>query len=128
MNAGAERGIITLGEYFRPNEVSSRGEAFKIAVKVLEIDQGSGTSAGIPRRTVSIRDFAFMPSTITIRKGTLIIWTNDDATEHSVKFAAFESEILQREDRYSRKFENTGSYPYQSGTNPSMRGTVNVTD
>ena len=79
---------------------------------------------------VSIRDFAFSPTPITVAAGTTVTWTNEDSAAHTVTFddaSVPSSEVLARGATFSITFATAGTYTYYCSIHPSMRGTVTVT-
>lgn len=68
----------------------------------------------------------FVPASITIKKGSTVTWSNNDSATHSVKGSWGESQALQYNQTYSRKFDTVGSFDYTDGTYPVMQGTINV--
>jgi plastocyanin len=86
--------------------------------------------------TVAIQNFAFIPQSITVPRGTTVTWTNQDAVDHQIindaqgsaaQGSLFTSGALAKGASYSFKFDNPGSYPYHCSIHPSMTGTVIVT-
>lgn len=75
---------------------------------------------------VSIQNFAFSPGVLTVKKGTTVIWTNDDAAPHQVKSAVFNSSVLNTGDSFTFTFNEAGSYDYICSIHPSMKGTIIV--
>jgi amicyanin len=78
---------------------------------------------------VSIKSFAFEPSTITVVAGTTVTWTNEDGIQHDV-FApsvGLKSPVLNRNDGYTHTFSKPGAYHYICSIHPFMHGTVVVT-
>jgi plastocyanin len=87
--------------------------------------QGSGTGSEL---TVHIKNFAFSPARITVKKGQTVTWVNDDAVQHTVKGPSFESQTLATGDTFQHTFtEDPGDYDYSCTIHPSMKGTVTVT-
>jgi plastocyanin len=79
--------------------------------------------------SVSIGDFAttgFVPTTITVKKGTTITWTNRDVTMHTVTGSGWDSGNIDKNGTYARKFDTVGSFDYHCNLHPVMQGTVNV--
>jgi plastocyanin len=78
---------------------------------------------------VSIRNFAFGPSTITVVVGTKVTWTNEDGVEHVIlaSSAGFKSPVLNQGDAASHTFSKPGTYYYICSIHPFMHGTVVVT-
>lgn len=78
---------------------------------------------------VTIQNFAFSPSTVSVRAGTTVTWTNRDQMAHNVVASggAFSSPLLGNGQSFSFTFPTPGSYPYSCTIHPSMTGTVVVT-
>jgi plastocyanin len=97
-------------------------------------DTSTDNSAEPEAGQVEIKDFAFGPSTITIKKGTAVTWTNKDDVQHSVvpddgDSDAFQgSELLAKDESYSFTFGTPGTYAYHCGPHPNMTATVTVTE
>jgi plastocyanin len=75
---------------------------------------------------VLIKDFKFQPDTITINKGDTVTWTHPGPASHTVKFADSESGILKNGGQYSKKFDQAGTFNYECGVHPYMKGKVIV--
>ena len=89
------------------------------------------TSGAVATDAVSISDYAFQPSVITVKVGTKVIWTNHDAVSHSVTMdqgGAPVSKLFGRDETYSYAFDKSGTYNYYCMPHPYMKGTVVVTD
>ena len=76
--------------------------------------------------TVTIKDFAFGPSTLTVAQGTTVIWTNDDSAPHTIESGSFKSSTLKNGESYSFKFDGKGEYDYICGIHPTMQGKIIV--
>lgn len=83
---------------------------------------------------VEIEDFAFTPTSITVKKGTTVTWTNKDSDQHNVVPDDGDSEVfkgsdlLSKDASYSFTFNTPGTYSYHCGPHPYMTGTVTVTE
>ncbi len=80
---------------------------------------------------VTIQDFAFGPSTLTVKKGTTVTWTNKDSAPHTVTSTgtgSLASKTLQKGDSYSFTFDSAGTYGYHCTFHPNMTATVTVTE
>ena len=80
---------------------------------------------------VVIRDFAFSPTTVSIRPGTKVTWVNceqpgSDSHTSTSDATGWSSPLLAPGDSYTREFAAAGSYPYHCAPHPSMTGTVLV--
>lgn len=75
---------------------------------------------------VTMSNFTFTPAQITIKAGDTIIWTNQDATQHSVVGPGFSSPVLSNGETYSVTFNDKGTFAYHCGIHPNILGTVIV--
>ena len=78
---------------------------------------------------VTIANFAFAPPSLTITKGTTVVWTNDDKFDHSVvaKDHSFRSDSISGGSTFQFTFATDGTFSYNCGIHPSMSGTITVT-
>ncbi len=92
-------------------------------------DKGTSTSTGqksSETATVSIKDFAFNPDSVTIAVGGTVTWKNNDSTTHTVKGVDFESGNLKPGDTFSQTFDKVGTFDYSCAIHPAMTGKVTV--
>lgn len=77
---------------------------------------------------VRIEDKIFSPSILTVNKGTTVVWSNNDLTEHTVtaENEDFDSDTLKPGQSYSRTLYKPGTYSYFSSKDPIVRGTIQV--
>ncbi len=75
---------------------------------------------------VSIKNFAFNPADLNIKKGTNVKWTNEDSAPHIVKFNDFQSEQLSQGGTYEHQFNTAGTFDYTCAIHPSMKGKIVV--
>ena len=77
---------------------------------------------------VSIANFAFAPTEITIAPGESVIWTNDDGAPHGLEFDdnAPGTNLLLPGASFSRRFDQPGTYDYNCSVHPYMTGRVVV--
>ena len=78
--------------------------------------------------SVSIDNFAFMQSTITVAAGTTVTWSNNDDIPHTVRATdgSFHSAAMDSGDHYSFTFTKPGVYSYFCSLHPKMVGKVIV--
>ena len=103
--------------------ISGCGTA-KIAQPVVSSNSVSTTTADIVN--VDIRDFTFIPDFITVKRGTTIVWTNNDTTLHRIKSPTFNSEKLSPGQSFSFTFNDLGIFPYFCFYNTFMGGQIIV--
>jgi len=94
------------------------------APRKVVVQQGEVTSAA----NVSIANFAFAPAEARIEPGAALTWSNDDGSPHAIAFAdgAPPSDLLLPGARFSRRFDQPGTYEYVCSVHPYMSGRVVV--
>lgn len=79
---------------------------------------------------VAIKNFAYAPATITVKKGDKIIFKNDDTMGHTVTSDSgkFDSGNLGQGASFTLDTKNLapGSYPYHCTPHPFMTATIIV--
>lgn len=111
-----------------------------IVLFVIGVNSGcskSGTSAyggggGISPapNTVSIAGMAFAPSSLTVKVGTKVTWTNNDGYTHTVTSndgTSFDSGNLASGASFSYTTTKTGTFDYHCNIHSGMAGTLIVT-
>ncbi len=76
---------------------------------------------------IEINDFAFNPSTITLRRGTTVTWTNQDSAPHTVTSDSgdeLNSDTLSEGQSYSHTFNQAGIFGYYCSIHPRMKATI----
>jgi plastocyanin len=84
---------------------------------------------GAQEQAVTIVDFAFNPSSITVPAGTRVTWTNTGQRPHttSARGGQWDSGTLMNGQSFSFTFQQAGTYAYQCNIHPAqMQGTVVV--
>ena len=89
-------------------------------------------SAAATKAAVTIKGFAFSPATLEVTKGTVVTFTNNDSTTHTVTSGAnrtkdgkFDKQLSgSTED--SITFDTAGTFEYFCNIHSSMKGTVVV--
>lgn len=108
--------IQTASDY-NPTNVST------LTTTIAQDKQFDETKVTISVGTVSS---GMVPTSITVKKGTEITWTNRDNQVHTVTGSGIDSGNLQPNASWSKKFDAVGSFDYHCGVHPVMQGTVNV--
>jgi len=80
---------------------------------------------------VSVHDFAFTPTQITIRPGMKVTWVNCGSSSNASHTSTsdtgvWDSGLLAPGQTYTRQFDNAGSFPFHCTPHPFMTGTVAV--
>ena len=78
--------------------------------------------------TVTIGNFSFGPSELTIAKGDTVTFVNADDTIHSVVAddGSFHSDGLDTNDKVTFTFAKLGKIAYHCGLHPFMKGEIIV--
>jgi plastocyanin len=83
--------------------------------------------------SISISGYAFAPATITMKKGTVVTWTNHDTVSHTITAdtasdTAPSSALVGNGQTFSFTFTKAGTYSYHCQPHPDMKGVVIVTE
>ena len=76
--------------------------------------------------SVTIQNFSFQPTPLTVPAGTTVTWTNMDSVNHQIKSTTFNSAPLAQGQTYSFTFSAVGTYDYSCAIHPSMHGQIIV--
>jgi len=75
---------------------------------------------------VVIKDFAFKPGKLSIRKGDSVTWHFEDgSTPHNVTAKSFHSPT-ESHGSFTERFTRAGSFSYTCTIHPWMAGTIVV--
>ena len=92
----------------------------------------SDSSKPVATNVVNIVNFAFSPTSITVKKGTTVTWVNKDSTAHTITETDSQkgpsSASVAPGESYSFSFNAAGTFQYYCSIHPSMKGTVTVTE
>jgi plastocyanin len=84
---------------------------------------------------VRITKAGFVPSTLSVKRGTKVTWTNTDGNLHQVASNPFpkdtglvslKSEILNNDQTYTYTATTTGTFGYHDQLAPTINGTIVV--
>ena len=88
----------------------------------VEIVEGGSSTASI-----IISNLRFNPLTITVDKGTTVIWVNQDVEKHTVTSEGnFDSGVLVTGAEFAHTFDKEGVFEFNCELNPEMQGAVIV--
>ena len=87
-------------------------------------------AASTMRTAITISNYSFHPGTLTVRKGSTVIWLNKDDDVHTIKSTdgpeAFNSPALDTGSRFGFTFHRAGTYRYTCSVHPYMHGVIVV--
>ena len=87
-----------------------------------------GPAAAPAAASVTIDNFSFAPSTLTVKAGTNVTWTNRDDMPHTVVSTdkSFASRALDTDEAFTHTFGSPGTFDYFCSIHPRMTGRVVV--
>lgn len=90
--------------------------------------QGNVDATGKNEVEITIDNFVFSPSDVTISPGTKVTWVNKDEAPHTATSTdkKFNSGGLDTDDNFSFVFNDKGDYPYICTLHPQMKATIKV--
>jgi plastocyanin len=92
------------------------------------MEKEEGAMAGAEAKEVSIQGFAFVPATLTVKKGDTIVFTNKDAVGHTVTAldGSFASPLLKKGDTFTLDTAKlaSGSVSYKCTPHPFMTASL----
>lgn len=86
--------------------------------------------ANAETNTIAIKNYAFVPASITVAAGTNVTWLNEDDDPHTIKSdpsnEVLKSPALDTNDKFSFTFTKPGVYKYFCTLHPHMQGEIVV--
>ena len=88
----------------------------------------AASTAAAVAATVHMKNFAYVPASVTVHAGDTVAFVNDDDEAHTVTAVdkSFASGGLDTGDTWKHVFAKPGSYKYFCELHPFMKGTVVV--
>jgi plastocyanin len=85
-------------------------------------------SEGAVSNSIEVKDFMFMPTTLTVNAGEKVTWVNKDDEPHTVvsDTGMFRSSAMDTDESFSFKFDKPGTYHFTCSIHPRMVGTIVV--
>jgi plastocyanin len=113
-----------------PMRVKARMFLTAVGVAMLWGSEGGVSSvAEIPNPSaITVKNFMFSPTPLTVKAGTTVTWTNMDDEPHTVvsDTGVFKSGGMDTNESFSFKFDKPGTYHFTCTIHPRMVGTVVV--
>ena len=90
-------------------------------------DDGGGEGSGADAATVTMVDFAFEPSVLTVPAGTEVVFSNADSVPHTATADDGSFDVqLSGSNELSTTFDEAGSFPYTCSIHPAMTAQIVV--
>ena len=119
------------GRAAQPSTAPSSAGSMPSMTMSMPMSGAAQTGAAVATDSVAIKNFAFAPAAITVKSGTKVTWTNQDADAHTVTSqngsGPLNSQPLDTGQSYSYTFTKAGTYSYLCTIHPFMTATVTVT-
>lgn len=96
---------------------------------VMQKEEGAmGEGAMTEKLNVEIKNFAFSPKTLAVKKGTTIVWTNNDSVGHTATAddGSFDTGLLAKGESGSVTFDKVGTFSYHCTPHPYMKAEIVV--
>ena len=115
---------------------AERSAALVIAAIALSVTSGNIMAQGSSLQEaemkavshrVTISDFEFKPSTLTVSQGDRITWVNLDIAPHNVTISSSQNKLspnLKTNEEYSLTID--ANFDYECGLHPPMKGKIVV--
>ncbi len=99
------------------------------ALAVTACGGGSTPPPAGAANAVTIVDFAFQSSSLSVAKGTSVTWTNTGSVGHTVTAddASFTSPTIPGGGTFAHTFDTAGAFAYHCSIHSKMKATVTVT-
>ena len=91
------------------------------------VNQSVLTERDRPTHNVTISGNTLNPAQISIASGDVVVWTNNDAAEHTLVSGVFNNTVAPNGGTERHIFIVPGTYNYVCTDQPSMKGTIIVT-
>ena len=88
----------------------------------------TSAAGGSTSPAITILNFTFSPSPVTVKAGTAVTWTNQDSAAHTATSddGKFDSGNLKKDGTFSFTFASAGHYKYHCAIHSSMVAEVVV--
>lgn len=99
-----------------------------LALSCLFVVMACGSKAREPQvHRVEIRSMQFMPASLAVSVGDIVVWTNEDIVPHTATSAGvFDSSSLNAKQEWRFTAAKAGEYPYICTFHPTMKATLVV--
>ena len=122
--------VIIAGAFYLLNKKHSNIQTQTNQTETNQTQPTQNTTVTSSTSSVTISNFSFNPSSLTVKKGTMVTWTNQDPTLHTVTGdnGGPSSQKIPQGTSYDYTFNTVGNFIYHCSIHPSMTGVVTVTE
>jgi plastocyanin len=87
---------------------------------------GAATATASGSKTVTIKNFKYMPKNLEVAKGTKVVFSNASGVAHTATGSGFDTGKIKPGRAVSVKFSSAGTYSYHCTIHPYMHGKITV--
>ena len=116
-----------LGSLLNPNKGTTTSKSSSSGTSTKHI---KATHTPPSPNSISITKKDFVPSTLTVKVGTTVTWSNASGAAQSVTSDTanlFDSNSINSGAVYTYTFTQAGTFTYHSTTTPTLKGSITVT-
>ncbi len=108
-------------------ETASEYQPANVMTLTTTIAQDKGLEEeGVITISIGAPGDGFVPSSITVKRGTRVTWTNRDNMVHNVSGSNWSSGDIAPGQSYTKIYDVVGSFDYHCSIHPAMQATINV--
>jgi plastocyanin len=97
------------------------------AIAAAALGAGSAGAAAAPTHQIVIQALKYVPETLKVRRGDVVVWVNKDPFPHTATAAgAFDSTSIPAEGSWRFTARRAGTFAYVCTLHPNMKGTLVV--
>ena len=100
-----------------------------LAITALVFCTGAWQSQPKPKvHTVTIADMRFMPQTLSVARGDLVVWVNKDIVPHTAtaQDGGFDSKTIESNASWALRVRKVGKFDYVCTLHPTMKALLHV--
>lgn len=116
---------VTPGPTIQESVASPAAVATPLPTSALPSEEATPSAQ---RVEVVISNLSFQPASITVGRGSTIVWRNQDTVAHTVtaEDGSFGSGTIVTGDTFEQRFDKVKTYTYSCSIYPEMKGTIIV--
>ena len=98
-----------------------------LGVALMTVPRGVAAAEGARTHQVAMQGLLYVPETVTVRPGDVVVWTNKDPFPHTVTAAgAFDSGPIAAGKSWRYTARKAGTFSYLCTLHTTMKGTLRV--
>ena len=103
------------------------GASWLLGAALLAAPAGLVAADRVRTHEIAIQGLLYVPETLTVRPGDVVVWINKDPFPHTVTAAgAFDSGSIAAGKSWRFTAKKAGTYPYLCTLHTTMKGTLRV--